>query len=190
MSSLQNPKPEDKNAKHWSLSSKIEASKYLTLFTRLPNKLTASNFISWMFAVEATLDTIDLLGYINGSIATHFPQHMRYENWQAANALIHSILITNMSEEAAVQMSHLWNAREIWQEAKHLFSGQTMTDYTLTNTLIHRTWPPISLRLHILNSAGSSMAALPPTSAKTNRHSLTLCHITTLLEASTRKLQA
>ena len=40
----------------------------------------------------------------------------------------------NMSEEAAVQMSHLWNAREIWQEAKCLFLGQTMTDYTLTLT--------------------------------------------------------
>jgi len=132
--SSQNPKPEDTVAEHWSLSSKIEPSKYLTLFARLPNKLTASNFISWMFAVEATLDTIDLLGYINGSITAHLPQHARYENWRAANALVRSILITNMSEEAAVQMSHLWNAGEIWQEAKRLFSGQTMTDYTLTIT--------------------------------------------------------
>src|ERR1700722_16423474 len=96
--SSQNPRPEDKNAEHWSLSSKIEARKYLTLFARLPNKLTASNFMSWMFAVEATLDTIDLLGYINGSIATHFPQHAKYENWRATNALVRSILITNMSE--------------------------------------------------------------------------------------------
>ena len=55
--SSQNPKPEDTVAEHWSLSSKIEPSKYLTLFARLLNKLTASNFISWMFAVEATLDT-------------------------------------------------------------------------------------------------------------------------------------
>ena len=133
-SSSQNPKPEDMNAEHWSLSSKIETSKYLTLFARLPNKLAATNFISWMFAVEATLDTIDLLGYINGSVETHFPKHTKYENWRAANALVRSILITNMSEEAAVQMSHLWNAREIWQEAKRLFSGQTMTDYTLTIT--------------------------------------------------------
>jgi len=136
MSSSQNPKPEDKNAEHWSLSSKIEASKYLMLFTCLLNKLTASNFISWMFVVEATLDMIDLLGYINGSIATHFPQHVRYENWQAANVLICSILIMNMSEEAAVQMSHLWNAREIWQEAKCLFLGQTVTDYTLITSLV------------------------------------------------------
>src|ERR1700722_11670371 len=133
-SGSQNPRPEDNNAEHWSLSSKIEASKDLTLFARLPKKLTASNFMSWMFAAEATLDTIDLLGYINGSIATHFPQHAKYENWRATNALVRSILITNMSEETAVQMSHLWNAGEIWQEAKRLFSGQTMTDYTLTIT--------------------------------------------------------
>jgi hypothetical protein len=80
------------------------------------------------------LDTIDLLSYINGLIATHFHHHMRYENWRAANALVRSILITNMLEEAAVQMSHLWNAKEIWQEAKCFFSGQTMTDYTFTIT--------------------------------------------------------
>jgi hypothetical protein len=133
-SSLQNPKPDDVDAKHWLLSSKIEPSKYLTLFTCLPNKLTASNFISWMFVIEATLDTIDLLSYINGSINTHYPQHMKYENWRTANALVHSILIMNMLEEAAIQMSHLQNTRDIWQEVKCLFSGQTMTDYTLTIT--------------------------------------------------------
>jgi|ERR1700691_2875273 hypothetical protein len=80
-SSSQNPKLEDTDAEHWWLSLKIEPSKYLILFACLPNKLTALNFISWMFAVEATLDTIDLLGYINGSINTHFPQHVKYENW-------------------------------------------------------------------------------------------------------------
>ena len=128
-SSSQNPKPEDMNAEHWSLSSKIETSKYLTLFARLPNKLAATNFISWMFAVEATLDTIDLLGYINGSVETHFPKHTKYENWRAANALVRSILITNMSEEAAVQMSHLWNAREIWQEVLEI------RELSLTDTL-------------------------------------------------------
>ncbi|KIM82401.1 hypothetical protein PILCRDRAFT_7801 [Piloderma croceum F 1598] len=110
-SSSQNPKLKDADTKHWSLSSKIKPSKYLTLFTRPPNKLTTSNFISWMFMVEATLDMINLLGYIDGSINTHFPQHTKYENWQTANTLVRSILITNMSEEAA-----------------------TMTDYTLTIT--------------------------------------------------------
>ena len=80
-SSLQNPKPEDTDAEHWSLSSKIETSKYLTLLARLLNKLATTNFISWMFAVEAMLNMIDLLGYINGSVETHFPKHAKYENW-------------------------------------------------------------------------------------------------------------
>src|SRR6266436_6506328 len=57
-----------------------------------------------------------------------------YPHWRAANALVRSILVTNMSEEVAVQMSHLRNASEIWSEAKRLFSRQTMTDYTLTIT--------------------------------------------------------
>jgi hypothetical protein len=40
----------------------------------------------------------------------------------------------NMTEEVAIQMSHLRVASEIWDEAKHLFSRQTMTDFTLTIT--------------------------------------------------------
>ena len=33
-----------------------------------------------------------------------------------------------------MQMSHLKLTSEIWDEVKHLFSGQTMTDFTLTIT--------------------------------------------------------
>ena len=33
--------------------------------------------------------------------------------------------------EVAVQMGHLTYAHDIWDEAHHLFSGQTMTDFTL-----------------------------------------------------------
>ena len=40
----------------------------------------------------------------------------------------------NMTKEVAMQMSHLKLTSEIWGEAKHLFSGQTMTDFTLTIT--------------------------------------------------------
>jgi hypothetical protein len=31
-------------------------------------------------------------------------------------------------------MSHLWSAHEIWSKTRHLFSGQTMMDFTLTIT--------------------------------------------------------
>ena len=33
-----------------------------------------------------------------------------------------------------VQVSHIKVASEIWNEARHLFSGQTLTDFTLTIT--------------------------------------------------------
>jgi hypothetical protein len=55
---------------HWSLVKQIDPSKYLTLFARLLHKLLASNYILWMFTAEATLDTIDILSYINGEIPT------------------------------------------------------------------------------------------------------------------------
>ena len=119
---------------HWSLQKIIDPSKYLTLFGRLPHKLSSTNYVSWMFSVEATLDTIDLVDYVKGNIHTHKPNHANYPNWRAANALVRSILVTNMAEEVAVQMSHLRNAHEIWSEARRLFSGQTMTDFTLTIT--------------------------------------------------------
>jgi hypothetical protein len=124
----------DEPTLHWSLTKQIDPSKYLTLFARLPHKLSASNYILWMFAAEATLDTINLLSYVNGEIPTRKIGNDLYPAWRAANALIRSILVTNMTEEVAIQMSHLQIVSEIWDEAKHLFSRQTMTDFTLTIT--------------------------------------------------------
>ena len=119
---------------HWSLTSLMDTSRYLTLCGRLPHKLTASNYVSWMVATESQLDTIDLLGYVNGEIAPRKPYHLEYPNWRAANALVCSILVTNMSEDIVVQISHIKLASEIWSEARRLFSGQTITDFTLTIT--------------------------------------------------------
>ena len=39
-----------------------------------------------------------------------------------------------MSEEIVVQVSHLKNMVDIWKEAKRLFAGRTVTDFTLTIT--------------------------------------------------------
>ena len=39
-----------------------------------------------------------------------------------------------MSEDIVVQISHIKLASEIWSEARRLFSGQTITDFTLTIT--------------------------------------------------------
>ena len=121
---------------HWSLSSQIDTSRYLTLCGRLPHKLTASNYVLWMVATESSLDTIDLASYINGDITPRQSHDTDYQFWRAANALVRSILVTNMSEEIVVQVSHLKIAKDIWDEAKRLFSGQTLTDFTLTITAL------------------------------------------------------
>ena len=42
----------------------------------------------------------------------------------------------NMSEEIVVQVSHLKVVKDIWDKAKCLFSGQTLTDFTLTITAL------------------------------------------------------
>ena len=111
---------------HWSLSSQIDTSRYLTLCGRLPHKV----------ATESSLDTIDLASYINGDITLRQSHDTDYQFWRAANALVHSILVTNMSEEIVVQVSHLKIAKDIWDEAKRLFLGQTLTDFTLTITAL------------------------------------------------------
>ena len=41
-----------------------------------------------------------------------------------------------MSKEIVVQVSHLKVAKDIWDEAKCLFSGQTLTDFTLMITVL------------------------------------------------------
>ena len=75
--------------------------------------------------------------------------------------------------------------RRTKRKARRRLIRQYKTSRTTNpNTLIHHhTWPPMSLHLHTLNSAGSSMAALPRTSAKTDWHLLTSYHVMTLLEA-------
>ena len=121
---------------HWSLMSLMDTSHYLTLCGRLPHKLTMSNYVSWMVATESQLNTIDLLGYVDGEIAPRKPHNLDYPNWRATNALVCSILVTNMSEDIVVQISHIKLASEIWSAARRLFSGQTITDFTLMITLL------------------------------------------------------
>ena len=88
--------------------------------------------MSWMVATESSLDTNDLAGYVSGEIKLRQTQDTDYQFWRAANALVHSILVTNMFEEIVVQVSHLKVVKDIWDESKHLFSGQTLMDFTLT----------------------------------------------------------
>jgi hypothetical protein len=116
------PKPKIEDT-HWMLKTSIVTFKYLTLFKCLPNKLTTTNYISWMFSVEAMLDTINLLGYLTSSVAMPGPKHKTYENWQTANVLVHFILITNMLEEVQVaDESSIHYIRDL-EGGKALFVG-------------------------------------------------------------------
>ena len=89
-----------------------------------------------MVATESSLDTINLAGYVSGEIKPRQTQDTDYQFWRAVNALVCSILVTNMSEEIVVQVSHLKVVKDIWDKAKCLFSGQTLTDFTLTITAL------------------------------------------------------
>ena len=89
-----------------------------------------------MVVTESSLDTIDLAGYVSGEIKPRQTQDTDYQFWRVVNALIRSILVMNMSKEIVVQVSHLKVAKDIWDEAKRLFSGQTLTDFTLTITAL------------------------------------------------------
>ena len=42
----------------------------------------------------------------------------------------------NMSKEIVVQVSHLKVVKDIWDKVKRLFSGQTLTDFTLMTTAL------------------------------------------------------
>ena len=86
-----------------------------------------------MLTIKGTLNTMDLLNYALANIYQHWISEPEYDVWHTANSLIRSI-ITNMTEEVATQMSHLKIVSEVWDKAQRLFSGQTMTDFTLTIT--------------------------------------------------------
>ena len=66
---------------HWSLTSTINPSKFITLFGQLPYKLALDNYVSWMVATEATLDTINLADYICGKIMPQVEKDADYEAW-------------------------------------------------------------------------------------------------------------
>ena len=118
-------------ATHWSISAPIDPSK-LTHLYHLPHKLSASNYITWITTMESSLMTVDLFSYCKtGGIPT--PQMKdEMQNWQHADVMVQSVLMANMTKEVVCQVGHLQTAEEIWKEARHLFSSQMLTNWTLT----------------------------------------------------------
>ena len=70
-----------------------------------------------MLTIEGTLDTMDLLDYVLANIYQCQILEPEYDAWCTANSLIRSIFVTNMTEEVAIQMSHLKITLEVWDEA-------------------------------------------------------------------------
>jgi len=119
---------------HWTLKETVDAAKFHHLF-RLPHKLSASNYVTWITMIESTLDTADLFEYCTGHVQQ--PSSSDVDGtlrWRRANALVRAVLTTNMTEEVVNQVSHLKVASAIWREARRLFAGQTTTDWTLIIT--------------------------------------------------------
>ena len=70
-----------------------------------------------MLTIEGTLNTMDLLDYVLANIYQCQILEPEYNTWCTTNLLIRSILVTNMTEEVAFQMSHLKIALEVWDKA-------------------------------------------------------------------------
>src|SRR5882724_7703302 len=73
-------------ATHWSISTPIDPSK-LTHLYRLPHKLSASNYITWITTTESSLMTVDLFNYCKArGIPT--PKTKEMQNWWCADAMV------------------------------------------------------------------------------------------------------
>ena len=119
---------------HWTLKTTIDSSKYMHLY-RLPHKLSAANYVTWITLMESTLETVELYEYCVGKVSFSNPSSkLEARRWKRANNLVRAILTANMTEEVVNQLGHNKVASVIWSEARRLFAGQTTTDWTLTIT--------------------------------------------------------
>ena len=115
---------------HWTLKSMIDASKYMGLL-RLPRQLTSTNYIAWSNSMKSALDMVRLFDYCSGDVRRP-TDPLTGAYWDSADALVRTILSSNISDDLVTQLGHLQTAKSFWAEAKRLFSGQTATDWTLT----------------------------------------------------------
>jgi hypothetical protein len=76
--------------------------------------------------MESNLETVDLFDYCTRNVPKpSMSKKQCYSYWQHVNALVQSILTTNMTEEAVCQLGHFLEASMIWKGVRHLFAGQT-----------------------------------------------------------------
>ena len=105
---------------------------------KLKLHLTATNYTTWRTVIYRALQTESLHLYLDPTFAcpdiTHDPEYAIH--WDKANLFVCAVLTSTMMEEIAVQIGHIQEASEMWEEAKQLYSGTIATDWTLTVTAI------------------------------------------------------
>jgi len=81
---------------------------------------------------ESSLMTVDLFDYCQARGIPTPQMKEEMQNWCHMDAMVQSVLTVNMTKEVVCQVGHLQMAEEIWKEARHLFGGQTLTNWMLT----------------------------------------------------------
>lgn len=126
----------DNDPTHWMLKGSIDPSKHSGLY-RLQHKLKPDNYVSWMSTLKSALETVDLFTYCTDSVLLSAKSPNKIvKRWYKADAAIRLILTSNMTEEVVAQLGHIDRASDMWSEARRLFAGHTLTDWTLLVTAL------------------------------------------------------
>ncbi len=118
-------------AEHWTLRRTLDVSKFGYLL-RLSHKLGKdSNYVAWMTNTRNALVAAGLFEYCVKEVPCPPSANRRsHRRWHHVNSFVRTVLTNSMSEEAVNQLGMLDFAHQIWRDAKHLYAGQTLTDYT------------------------------------------------------------
>ena len=109
---------------HPTLRKSIHPADY-SYILKLKLHLTATNYTTWRTVIYQALQTESLHLYLDPTFAcpdvTHNPKYAIH--WGKANLFVCTVLTSTMMEEIAVQIGHIQEASEMWEEAKHVTFG-------------------------------------------------------------------
>ena len=92
--------------------------------------LTTTNYTIWRTVIYRALQTESLHFYLDPTFACpdimHDPKYAIC--WGKVNLFVCTVLTSTMTEEIVVEIGHIQQASEMWEEAKQLYSGTTATD--------------------------------------------------------------
>ncbi|XP_074305524.1 uncharacterized protein LOC141640740 [Silene latifolia] len=76
------------------------------------------NYIPWKRGMELALSTKRKLGFVTGAVEKPTTDAAKIESWEAANSLVISLLVQNVSEPIKMAIIHTHSAKEIWKVLK------------------------------------------------------------------------